>query len=38
MTAIELIHAAAIGVYEIDDPMVFQYLNELLCKWITLQT
>lgn len=37
MTAIELIHAFAIGIDEQHNPIEFAYLYELLFKWTTLQ-
>lgn len=38
MTAIELIHAAGIGIDEHTHPAEFEYLYTLLLKWTTLQT
>ena len=37
MTAVELIHAAGLGIDENTDPELFRYLYELLIKWTTSQ-
>lgn len=38
MTPLELIHAAGLGIDELQNPAEFAYLYELLLKWTMLQT